>query len=116
MTTKLWEFRKLHKNDNRTVEITVELRDGEDHLCAYADDDYYYGNLTKDESLDLARSVLARLDPAAFVSGDPARVVDGPMCGAHGIVLGTVRESGAVILKCRDGITLQPKQFVKAGL
>lgn len=115
-TTKYWEFKKPRENGCLTTEITVELRDNEDCLGAYADDSYYYGNLTKEESIELARAVLEKLDPAALSPGTPVRVVDGPMCGSHGVVLGTVRESGYVILKCHDGILLQPPQFVRVEL
>ena len=116
MTTRSWGFRRDHKSGRRTVEITVELRGDEDYLGAYAEDSYYYGDLTKEESLDLARAVLAKLDPPAFAPGDHARVVDGPLCGDHGIVLGTVRETGNVVLRCAQGILLQPAQFLKGGL
>ncbi len=138
MTDKSWEFKKLRKSGIRTVEITVELKD--DHLYAIADDDYYYGDLTKEESLDLARAVLAKFDPpsfsgsiepigavsqssiedfeaalARFPVGAHARVVDGAMCGIDGFIVGTVREDGYVILRCRDGISLQPPRFVRVG-
>jgi hypothetical protein len=113
--TKTWEFKKLQKNATRTVEITVELRDEDDHLGAYADDSYYYGDLTKEESIDLARAVLAKLDPSEFPVGAHARVVDGAMCGVDGFIVGTVKEDGYVILRCRDGILLQPPRFVRVG-
>jgi hypothetical protein len=117
MTTQSWGFRKPREKGAPTVEITVELRDGEDHLGAYADDAYYYGDLTKEESLALARAVLAKLDPPPFEPGDHVWVVDGPMCGCNGFVLGTVRESGHVIVSCSTGarseILLQPIRFVR---
>lgn len=109
-----WEFKKLQKNGTRTTEITVELRD-DDHLFAYADDDHYYGDLTKEESIDLARAVLAKLDTPAFPVGAHARVVDGPMCGCDGFVAGIVQHDGYVILRCRDGLLLQPPRFVRVG-
>ncbi len=114
--TKIWGFTRTHgKSDRRHVEITVELREEDDHLGAYAEDSYYYGDLTKEESLELARAVLAKLDPSGFPVGAHARVVDGAMCGIDGFIVGTVREDGHVILRCRDGISLQPPRFVRVG-
>jgi hypothetical protein len=111
--TKSWEFRKLQKNGNRTVEVTVELE--AEGLGACADDPYYQGDLTKEESLDLARAVLAKFDPSPLAVGTHARVVDGSMCGCHGVVIGTVREDGRVILRCHDGVLIQPAECVRAS-
>lgn len=113
--TKSWEFKKPRASGCPTTEITVELREDENYLGAYADDSYYYGNLTKEESIDLARAVLDKLDPSGFPVGAHARVVDGAMCGVDGFIMGTVREDGYVILRCRDGILLQPPRFVRVG-
>ena len=116
MTTRSWGFSKTHATGYSTVEITIELRDDDDHLHAIADDDdYYYGDLTKEESLDLARTVLTKLDPPPFAVGTHVHVVDGAMCGCYGVVIGTVREDGYVILRCRDGILLAPPRFVREG-
>ncbi len=114
--TKSWGFRKPNEYGSPTVEITVELRDNDDHLGAFAEDDYYYGDITRDESIELARTVLAKLDPPPFVVGAHARVVNGAMCGCYGVVIGTVREDGYVILRCRDGLLLQPAEFLREGL
>ena len=112
----IWGFTRTHgKSKHRHVEITVELRDNEDHLGAYAEDSYYYGDISKEESLDLARVVLAKLDPPPFAVGTHVHVVDGAMCGCYGVVIGTVREDGYVVLRCRDGVLLQPAKFVREG-
>lgn len=116
VTTRIWEFRKPNKHGRPTVEITMELRSDQDHLGASAEDSYYYGDLTKEESLDLARAVLDKLDPVAFSIGDHVRVVDGAMCGYDAVVLGTVRETGCVVLRCGHGLLLQPAKFLKGTL
>jgi hypothetical protein len=114
--TKSWGFTRTHgKSTHRHVEITVELRDDEGHLGAYAEDSYYYGDLPKEQAIDLARAVLAKFDQSLFPVGAHARVVDGAMCGIDGFIVGTVREDGYVILRCRDGISLQPPRFVRVG-
>lgn len=110
----IWCFRKPNPDGKPTVEITVELRADNDHLGAYAEDSYYYGDLTREESLDLAQAVLAKLSPAPFKIGAHARVVDGPMCGADGFVVGHLLEDGQVVLQCREGLLLQPASFVRA--
>lgn len=113
MTNKIWEFKKKRERGCPTTEITVSL--GERGLSAVADDDHYYGDLTKEESLELARAVLEKLDPSPFPVGAHARVVDGTMCGVDGFIVGTVREDGYIILRCRDRILLQPPRFVRVG-
>lgn len=106
MTYKSWEFLKHHKNGNATVEITVELQEQSDHLGAFADDSHYFGDLTKEQSIDLARCVLERLDPTPCKVGQHAHVVTGPMCGTSGFVIGHVRETGDVVLKSHHGEVL----------
>ncbi len=111
---KSWHFMKKRKVGCDTAEIMVQLTD--DGLYAIADDDHYHGVLDREGSLDLARAVLEKLDPPAFAVGTHARVVDGAMCGCYGVVVGTIREDGYVLLRCRDGLLLQPSKFLREGL
>jgi len=105
----MWEFKKLAKSGNRVTEITVSLT--ETGLFAIADDDHYHGDLNLEESIALGRAVLEKLDRVP--QGQHARVIDGPMCGGYGPIVGHVRETGHVILRDRDELLIVPQRFVR---
>jgi hypothetical protein len=109
-----WEFTQNDKGGNPFAMVYVDIVD--DGMTAYAEDGYYNGRIAREEALDLARAVMARFDPPAFAVGAHVRVVDGALCGCYGVVIGTVREDGYVILRCRDGVLLQPAKFLREGL
>ena len=53
---KSWDFMKHRPVGSDTAEINVRLTD--EGLYAIADDDFYYGDLGRDGSLELARAVV----------------------------------------------------------
>ncbi len=106
-----WEFKKPNKHGSPTVEITVELRDEEDVLGAYAEDSYYYGDLPKEHALDLARAVLAKFG-TSFPIGTFVRVIDGALTGSDGFVVGTLID-GDVVVQLDEWSGILPAKFLR---